>query len=371
MNGSRIAPVLWLVAGCSDSAAPPFAITGSASAEKAVAPSAASSVQPGAANEPEAGRPPVSSSEAPGGSLAAGRKFAAAERWREAMQAFGRACAEDPKSAIARSELGFAALRANDLDLASKATEEGLLLASEGFVRASLLYNQGRIFEERGEPDLALESYRASLKIRDHAEVQKRIRNLEKSGSVCREFATVKAACQCLVAHADTYQLAQGSSCSALSLEAGDNPNDRPLEVLELKGSNGEPTYVLLLDVRGRLVPSTTRLSGAGLKFLKITLPAPGKPALSSVIYQEERTERSLIKRTVYERFCAVPPLSKGADCNWAIPIAKSEREVGTAEPKESLILSRTLKNDGTVDIRRVSGPAKLLEGVPASSRYY
>ena len=91
--------------------------------------------------------PPVDDYEEYRGHLSAGRRHARAERFAEAIAAFREALAISPSDPAALGELGWAAFRRQDYDLAIESTTEALSLAYEPRRQAALLYNLGRIAE--------------------------------------------------------------------------------------------------------------------------------------------------------------------------------------------------------------------------------
>ena len=136
-----------------------------------------------------------------------GRRLSRAKDWAGAIKAFERVLAVSPDDVHALSEIGWAALQANDLDRAEKANRRALANAKTPATRAPILYNMGRVAEARGNKEAAAKDYAASLALRDNAEVKKRASALDggaPTGEPCMEsFADTKALCACLLAHKD------------------------------------------------------------------------------------------------------------------------------------------------------------------------
>jgi hypothetical protein len=140
-----------------------------------------------------------------------GRKLSRAKNWTAAMAAFERVLAVTPDDVPALSELGWAALQANDLPRAARANRRALANAKTPALRAPVLYNIGRVAEAQGDKDAAAKAYAESLALRDNAEVKKRIASLDAGAPLdampaepcLQSFPAISGLCACLLAHKD------------------------------------------------------------------------------------------------------------------------------------------------------------------------
>lgn len=141
--------------------------------------------------------------------LNAGRKLAAAKDWPGAIKAFESALASSPDEPRALADLAWSAIQTNDLDRAEAANKRALTHAKEPKLRASVLYNIGRVAEARDNKEAAKKAYGESLTLRDNAEVKKRFEALGGAGAVpaaqprssapCRELVrNIESLCACL-----------------------------------------------------------------------------------------------------------------------------------------------------------------------------
>ncbi len=101
--------------------------------------------------------------------VAEGRRLHGAEDYAGAIESFEQALALLPDDARTLSELGWAQIFAGRLE----AAESSLHRAEAGVgdddrLRASILYNLGRVAEARGDEAVAIEAYQRSLRLRPH-----------------------------------------------------------------------------------------------------------------------------------------------------------------------------------------------------------
>jgi tetratricopeptide (TPR) repeat protein len=101
------------------------------------------------------------------------------------MAKYRAALAIDASDVAVLGELGWAAYKAGDLDNAHRTTAQALKFAREDSRRGMLLYNLGRIEQDRENPVGAIDHYRASLVARPgNATVQARLDALiEREGA--------------------------------------------------------------------------------------------------------------------------------------------------------------------------------------------
>jgi|GEM_PF-3376343 len=100
-----------------------------------------------------------------------GRKLVKGGDYETAVKAYRAALALNPTNASVLGELGFAALKQGDLDLAEELTRRAISYSRGGKQLGALQYNIGQIFEKRDLPGDALVAYRASLAARPGNEV--------------------------------------------------------------------------------------------------------------------------------------------------------------------------------------------------------
>ena len=107
-----------------------------------------------------------------------GRKLTKAGKYEEAMARYREALTIDASDVAVLGELGWAAYKSGDLELAHRTTTAAMRFAKEDKQLGMLLYNLGRIDEDRGQLDAAAELYRVSLARRPNDVVQKRLDDL-------------------------------------------------------------------------------------------------------------------------------------------------------------------------------------------------
>jgi hypothetical protein len=152
-----------------------------ATASPAPAPAPAPATEPEEAKPPERPAPPTASKEqiaAYRTQLKAGRKLAKAGKWGEAVVAFKKALEALPGDARAEGELGWALFNAGDYPAARKASASAAKQAIEPSIRASSLYNLGRVEEAAGDLVTAARHYAESLILRPNKIVSDRLAKL-------------------------------------------------------------------------------------------------------------------------------------------------------------------------------------------------
>lgn len=116
--------------------------------------------------------------------LHGGRLLAVGKRFRAAAKVFRRALALSFRRKRLRvqllSELGLSLFAQNKLDPASRAYRQGLALKPGFHFKGALLYNLGRIAEQRGQIQKAVKLYRRSVMVRANRAVLYRLRRLIK-----------------------------------------------------------------------------------------------------------------------------------------------------------------------------------------------
>jgi hypothetical protein len=113
--------------------------------------------------------------------LAAAQEHAKAGRHAEAVETLRALIRDTGPEASALAELGWALFNLRQLDEAERVTREALDLTRSDRTRGALLYNLGRIAEERGDAAAAKEHYERSLAARDNRTVKRRLDRLQKT----------------------------------------------------------------------------------------------------------------------------------------------------------------------------------------------
>lgn len=116
--------------------------------------------------------------------LNSGRSSVKAGKYAEGIADFEAARKIDPNNARVLSELGWAALKSEDLEGAERYTRESIRFALDAKVSGASYYNLGRIHEAREETDAAATAYARSLEVRPGNEiVAQRLADLEAKGA--------------------------------------------------------------------------------------------------------------------------------------------------------------------------------------------
>jgi tetratricopeptide (TPR) repeat protein len=126
---------------------------------------------------------PVDVARLPGPSpqLATAQGHAKAGRHAEAVETLRALIRDTGPEAGALAELGWALFHLRQLEEAERVTREALELTRSDRTKGALLYNLGRIAEERGDAAAALEHYTRSLAARDNRTVKRRLDKLRKT----------------------------------------------------------------------------------------------------------------------------------------------------------------------------------------------
>lgn len=133
-----------------------------------------------AAPQPEPAAPAVAAPAPPAGpdyetALRAGRAAFEAKDFAAAVTSFEQALARAPDDARALSELGWAALHADDLPMAERVLLRAIEVDADDRLRAASLYNLGRVREAQGRGLDAVPLYERSLGLRDSRTVRARL----------------------------------------------------------------------------------------------------------------------------------------------------------------------------------------------------
>lgn len=188
--------------------------------------------------------------------LVAGRKLAADEHWKDAEAKLDEASKLAPDDVTILSELGWAALHADDVDASAKVSERALGLAHEPRVKAQILYNLGRALEARGDKDGAKQRYQDSLALRPSKAVQTRLEGLGGKAPepapvpelpCAKTFPNTAALCSCLAPSAAD---ACGVDAQAPKSESGE------LEIVRAPtDTEGETAFFLVANAGGGVTP--------------------------------------------------------------------------------------------------------------------
>lgn len=353
--------------GCGGDGAGPTPSASVAAAPPSASVSARASAAASATSSASAGTKAVA------GALTEGRKLAKDGKWAEAVEAFKKGAEVDPPSPLLLSELGWAAFNAQDLELAASATQRGLDAVTDPKVKASILYNKGRIAEAKGDKDVAKAAYEASIALRPSDVVKKRLEGLGVSAPAAPEpvkeekpicaqsFPTIAGACACLVGQAKTLGFAGAApSCTAVELTQPDgSPNEHPIEVVKLE-AEGQSIHYLLLDVGGRLVP-VRRIEGDDVVPRRVLLPLKGDASVLGLVFERTSTETGKTVRSTLEILCALPPHAPAPVCPLEVPNAFSEIKNGQADPERTATFVRKVQPDGGVVVKKQGGPDDLV----------
>lgn len=126
---------------------------------------------------------PVDVARLPGPSpqLAVAQAHAKGGRHAEAVETLRALIRDTGPEAGSLAELGWALFHLRQLDEAERVTREALDLTTSDRTKGALLYNLGRIAEERGDAAAAVEHYTRSLAARDNRTVKRRLEKLQKT----------------------------------------------------------------------------------------------------------------------------------------------------------------------------------------------
>jgi tetratricopeptide (TPR) repeat protein len=187
--------------------------------------------------------------------LAAGRQHGAASEWGEAVVDFDAALAALPHDARALSELAWAAFNSGDFDKARRAGRESVAATREPRLKATALYNLGRVEEATRRKEQAARLYRESLALRPSATVSARLAGLGKEAEDADAADTLPCTapraegelCACLGAYVDAWSRGDSVLGKCELLPAPGLPDWRVVRAhLE------QDTETILLAARGR-----------------------------------------------------------------------------------------------------------------------
>lgn len=143
---------------------------------------------PPAAAKTPAPRPPTAEQQKKyKEALNLGRTLEKKNDWAGAMAAFDSALAAIPNDATAYSEISVCGFQKKDYRLAEDAARKSVAFANNPKVRAASLYNLGRVQEQRGEKDAAVESYSQSLLDRPNKTVRERLLKIDPKAAAATD----------------------------------------------------------------------------------------------------------------------------------------------------------------------------------------
>lgn len=310
---------------------------------------------------------PSSAAKSSARALVEGRKLTTQGRWKEAVAAFEQATASEPPNPYAFSELGWAALHAGDLDRSIAASERGLTLTEDPKARATLLYNRGRVQEERGQKEQARASYEASLALRPSDAVTKRLEGLGGEAPpqpprkiVCDKlFDTVRDACACFIGARKELGLPHEYAGACASLPVDSAALGRPLEIVRISSGSESVTWILA-DVKGRLRP-VIEVGAGEIAAKKLLAPIQGDATVVSLMFERTSTDTGKTVRTTAELLCLVGDRKGAPACPLEVPHAIAELKDGAPNPDRTVTLARTIKANGTVLVKQQGGPKDLI----------
>jgi tetratricopeptide (TPR) repeat protein len=152
-----------------DQAAPAEAADALLEATAAQAGNASGRRPDGATGDP--GAPPIVGPAGARAFLARGRALAAKSEWDKASKELQRGAELDPSNAALLGEYTWTLIQIRAVDRAKDVAARALALPSQGDLRASLLYNAGRVAQALGDEAEAARHYDASVALRKNAEV--------------------------------------------------------------------------------------------------------------------------------------------------------------------------------------------------------
>ncbi len=378
--------------------------TTDAAAAPVAKPDASAAKSDASAARPDAGGPSAQARAAVLHDLKEGRKLARAKDWPGAVKQFEHALTIAPDDVHVLADLGWAAFQANDLARAESANKRALANAKDPKVRAPILYNIGRVAEERGDKAAAAKAYAESLALRDNAEVKKRLASVGGAADAAmaslpcpQGFASVTELCACLAKHKDDlFTLDRDTVCKAAP--SGLALGDVRLGVVEWGAEGlGEKVHFLTVKEGDRLrvvaelgrdyqpgafgVNNTAEVKGAEKKTV-------GGHEIVVVRSEQHDSDSNLAgielctHEAKLETVCAFGPTPGSTKCTPAIPV-ETESGCGIGvEPEPSELDEETRKtveeiranaktsrakttwslaNDGTVTVNVKEGSLDLL----------
>jgi tetratricopeptide (TPR) repeat protein len=132
--------------------------------------------------------------------LRSGSERVSEKKWPQAISDLQAALRARPQDATALNELSFAFLMTRKIDQAQRTAEAAVKFARASEVKASGLFQLGRIAEARSRSADAMEHYLASLKLRHRDETVWRLYHLKEFSDAlpCRDARSLSAICECL-----------------------------------------------------------------------------------------------------------------------------------------------------------------------------
>lgn len=112
-----------------------------------------------------------------------GRSLTKAGDYAAGMAKYRQALEIDPADPSALAEMGWAAFKAGEFDVAQEHTVRALRFAKDDAQLGMMHYNLGRIAEARDDDERAIDAYRRSLELRDNETVKKRLAALTSDGA--------------------------------------------------------------------------------------------------------------------------------------------------------------------------------------------
>lgn len=190
-----------------------------------------------------------------------GRALTKAGKHGEGIELYREILAIEPSNPTVLAELGWAALQANQLDVAQGATSQALTYSRKPEQQGMILYNLGRIAEARGQTNDAIAHYRESLVRRSNKTVQARLDGLlaaattppptpptEGIGQIFAGISELDAVCKQLAdEECDNLFTIEEDAC-ACDVYTGDE--DEGWVLLELGESNAVDNYVWFPAIR-------------------------------------------------------------------------------------------------------------------------
>lgn len=196
--------------------------------------------------------------------LSKGRKLGGKKAWGEAVTEFQACLKIIPNDARASGELGWAAFQAGDYDTARKANTVAVQRAGDRNVKASSLYNLGRVAEATGDKEAAGRFYVDSLALRPNKTVSERLAALGKTAPAAGASSTeappcatpvadIDAACACLVKQPFDF-MDEGAAPECNPIEAK-QPDDLAIVQVDIDWGNAE-LFLLWKGPKGWVVIS-------------------------------------------------------------------------------------------------------------------
>ncbi|HVV81436.1 MAG TPA: tetratricopeptide repeat protein, partial [Kofleriaceae bacterium] len=201
--------------------------------------------------------------------LAQGRKLGGAKAWGDAVAELQQCLKVIPGDARANGELGWAAFQAGDYDTARKANTAAVQAAGDNKVKASSLYNLGRVAEATNDKEAAARFYTQSLLLRPNKTVSDRLTALGKAPPAAGASPAAELPCQkpaadtgalCACLAGQKYDFMDDDAQPTCSLDDGPHPADLAIAQVDIDFGNAElfllwhgPSGWVVLDDLGYL----------------------------------------------------------------------------------------------------------------------